>query len=67
MYYRSVAWAPCCTILTLGGNTIFRYLVDWSIYDACRAGEWKRELPPQQWWWEQKMCLDDKDADGADK
>jgi hypothetical protein len=48
-------------------NTIFQYVVDRPIYNACKAGEWKRGLPPQQWRWEQKMCLDNKDADRADK
>ncbi len=46
---------------------IFRYVVDWLIYKACREGEWRRGLPPQQLWWEQKMSLDDKDADRANK
>jgi hypothetical protein len=48
-------------------TTIFRYMVDWPIYKACRAGEQKRGSQPEQWWWEQKMCLDNKDADGANK
>ncbi len=44
---------------------IFWYMVDWPIYEACKGGELRRGLPPQQWWWEQKMSLDDVDADGA--
>jgi hypothetical protein len=48
-------------------TTIFRYVVDRPIYKACRAGERKRGSPPRQWWWEQKMCLDDKDADGTNE
>jgi hypothetical protein len=47
--------------------TIFQYMVDQPIYEACREGEWRRGLLPRQWWWEQKMSLDDKDADGANK
>ncbi len=47
--------------------TIFQYVVDKPIYEACREGERRRGSPPQQWWWEQKMSLDDKDADGANK
>jgi hypothetical protein len=45
--------------------TIFRYVVDRPIYEVCREGEWRRGLPPRQWWWEQKMSLDDEDADRA--
>jgi hypothetical protein len=48
-------------------STIFQYVVDLPIYEACRVGEWKRALLPQQWWWEQMMCLDDKDADRAEE
>ncbi len=47
--------------------TIFQYVVDRPIYKACREGERRRGLPPRQWWWEQKMSLDNKDADGANK
>jgi hypothetical protein len=47
--------------------TIFQYIVDWPIYEACRGGEWRRELPPRQWWWEQKMSLDNADADRANE
>ncbi len=47
--------------------TTFRYVVDWPIYEACREEEWRRGLPPRQWWWEQKMSLDNKDADGANE
>jgi hypothetical protein len=42
-------------------STIFQFMVDWLIYDACRAGEQKRGLPPQQWWWEKKMRLKQKE------
>jgi hypothetical protein len=28
--------------------TIFQYMVDRPIYKACREGEWRRGLPPQQ-------------------
>jgi hypothetical protein len=45
--------------------TIFRYEVDRPIYVACREGEQRRGLPLQQWWWEQRMSLDDEDADRA--
>ncbi len=34
---------------------IFRYVVNWPIYKACREGDWRRGLPLRQWWWEQKM------------
>ncbi len=47
--------------------TIFRYVVDQQFYKSCRGGEQRRGSPPQQWWWEQKMSLDDEDADGANK
>jgi hypothetical protein len=47
--------------------TIFRYVLDQPIYKACREGERKRGSPLQQWWWEQMLCLEDKDADGANE
>jgi hypothetical protein len=47
--------------------TIFQYVVDWPIYEACRGEERRRGLLLQQWWWEQKMSLDNADADGANK
>jgi hypothetical protein len=47
--------------------TIFWYVVDWPIYESCRGGERRRGLLPRQWWWEQKMSLDDADADGANE
>ncbi len=48
--------------------TIFQYVVDQPIYyEACRAGERRKGLPPRQWWQEQKMSLDDEDADRANK
>jgi len=48
-------------------ETIFRYVVDRPIHDLCTAGERRRGSAPRQWWWEQKMCLGDKDPDGAGK
>jgi hypothetical protein len=48
-------------------STIFQYVVDWPVYDACRVGEWKRGSPPRLRWWAQKMYQDSKDADVADK
>ncbi len=47
--------------------TIFRYVVDQPIYEACRGGEWRRGSPPRQWWWEQNLSLDNADVDGANK
>jgi len=44
---------------------IFQYVVDRPIHALCMEGERRRGSVPQQWWWKQKMCLDDKDADGA--
>ena len=46
-------------------ETILQYVVDRPIHVACMVGERRRGSALQQWWWEQKMCLDDKDADGA--
>ena len=46
-------------------ETIFRYVVDRPTHDLFAAGERRRGSAPRQWWWEQKMCLDDEDADGA--
>ena len=46
-------------------ETIFKYVVDRPIHVACQEGERRRGSAPRQWWWEQKMCLDDEDADGA--
>jgi hypothetical protein len=43
--------------------TIFQYVVNWPIYKACREGEQRRGLPLQQWWWEQKMSLDNVDVE----
>ena len=48
-------------------ETIFRYVVDRPILASCMAGEGRRGSAPQQWWWEQKMCLGDEDAGGAGK
>ncbi len=47
--------------------TIFQYVADRPIYKACREGERRKGLPPQQWWWEQKISLDNKDVDRANK
>jgi hypothetical protein len=47
--------------------TIFQYVVDRLIYKVCKGGEWRMGSPPRQWWWEQKMSLDDKNADKANK
>jgi hypothetical protein len=55
-HYINVKWA-----------TIFQYVVDRLIYEACREGERRRGSSPRQWWWEQKMSLDNEDADGANK
>ena len=46
-------------------ETIFQYVVDRPIHKSCTEGKWRRGLAPEQWWWEQKMCLDGKDTDGA--
>ncbi len=47
--------------------TIYQCVVDWPISEACREGERRRGLTPLQWWWEQKMSLDNADADRANK
>jgi hypothetical protein len=46
-------------------ETILQYVVDRPIYEACKAGERRRGSAPRQWWWEQMICIDDNDADGA--
>ncbi len=46
-------------------ETIIQYVVDGPIQASCTEGEQRRRQTPRQWWWEQKMCLDDEDADGA--
>ena len=46
-------------------ETILQYVVDRPIHVACKVGERRRGSAPRQWWWEQKLCLDDEDADGA--
>ena len=46
-------------------ETILQYVVDRPIHVACKVGERRRGSAPRQWWWEQKMCLDNEDADGA--
>ena len=48
-------------------ETILQYVVDRPIHVACKVGERRRGSAPRQWWWEQKMCLDDEDADGANE
>ena len=35
------------------------------IHALCTVGEQRRGLAPRKWWWEQKICLGDEDADGA--
>jgi hypothetical protein len=59
--------APILHYINVRRATIFQYVVDWLIYEACREGEPRRGLPPRQWWWEQMMSLDNKDANGANK
>jgi hypothetical protein len=44
-------------------ETILQYVVDRPLHVACMEGERRGGSAPQQRWWEQKMCLDDKDAD----
>jgi hypothetical protein len=46
-------------------KTILQYVVDRPIYEEYKVGERRRGSAPRQWWWEQKICLDDNDADGA--
>ncbi len=46
-------------------ETIFRYVVNRPIHKSCTGGERRRGSAPGQWWWEQKMGLGDKGADGA--
>jgi hypothetical protein len=36
-----------------------RYIVDCSIFAECREADQRHGLVPRQWWWEQRMCLDD--------
>ncbi len=40
-------------------QTITRYVVDRSIFSECREADQRRGLVPRQWWWEQRMCLED--------
>jgi hypothetical protein len=47
-------------------NTIMQYMVNRTIYEACRAGVRGWELAPQQWWWEQQMNLDNEYAGVCD-
>ena len=54
MHYIGVRW-----------ETILQYVVDRPIDVAFKVGERRRGSAPRQWWWEQKMCLDNKDADRA--
>jgi len=46
-------------------ETIFKCVVDRPIHVACQEGERRKGSASRQWWWEQKNCLDDEDADGA--
>ncbi len=48
-------------------ETIFQYMVDRPIHTSCAEGEQRRGSAPRQWWWEQKIGLDDEDPDGASK
>jgi hypothetical protein len=48
-------------------ETIFWYVVDRPFHALCTTGERRRGLAPRHWWWDQKICLGDKDADGAGK
>ncbi len=48
-------------------ETIFQYVGYKPIHTSCVEGERRRGLALWQWWWEQKMGLDDKDTDGASK
>jgi hypothetical protein len=34
------------------------YVVDRSIFAECREADQRCGLLPRQWWWEQRMCLD---------
>jgi hypothetical protein len=73
VYPRSSNFLQECGIATIlhyidiKRATIFQYVVDRPIYKACKGGERRGGLLPGQWWWEQKMSLDDKDADRANK
>jgi hypothetical protein len=58
---------PISHYIGIRRETIFRFVVDWPIHDLCMAGERRRGSVPRQWWWEQMMCLGDKDTDGAGK
>jgi hypothetical protein len=40
-------------------QTITRYIVDCSIFAECREADQRHGLVPRQWWWEQRMYLDD--------
>jgi hypothetical protein len=40
-------------------QTITWYVVDHSIFAECREADRRGGLVPRQWWWEQRMCLDD--------
>jgi hypothetical protein len=40
-------------------ETIAKYVVGCSIHAECLGADQKRGSVPWQWWWEQKMCLDD--------
>jgi hypothetical protein len=57
--------APHLNDIGVRRETIFWYVVDMPILKTCMEGERRRGSAPRQWWWEQKMCLDDEDADGA--
>jgi hypothetical protein len=40
-------------------QTIAQYVVDHSIFAECREADQRRGLVTRQWWWEQRMYLDD--------
>ena len=40
-------------------ETIAKYVVGRSILAECQGADRRHALVPRQWWWEQRMCLDD--------
>jgi hypothetical protein len=48
-------------------STIAIYIANQPILEACRQREHKHGLQPRQWWWEQAMCFNTKDAIGSDE
>ncbi len=45
-------------------NMLAAYLVEHSIFHDCIESQ-RKGLVPQQWWWEQQMCLGASDATGS--